>query len=360
MTDARNDRWSGMTGREPGMMMKRNYMAGKFGYRLNPDTLLYEIEKVSVKSRFLRAFLFLVWSVILAAIVWWFYISVLGLELPKTIILRKQNADWASRLEQMNKRLDAAEQTLLGVAGRDDGIYRNIFGMNPVDPQERYSGFSGVNRYAYLDEEGASPLLKNTVKRIDYLTKEAYVQSLSFDDVGAVSKRAGDMASCIPVIIPLNPGSRYRLSSPFGYRTDPVYGRTAFHAGLDFATDIGNKVYCSGDGVVEKATNEIRGYGNCVIVNHGFGYRTRYAHLKTILVGEGQKVYRGSLIGEAGRSGKATGPHLHYEVIYRGNAINPINYVDLDMDATEYETMVKKAEEASGMIPPSKLPKRTN
>lgn len=334
-------------------------MAGKFGYRINPDTLLYEIEKVSVRSRFLRFVLFLAWSILLAAAVLWFYVSVLGMELPKTMLLRKQNADWASRLEQMNKRLDAAQQTLAGIAGRDDGIYRNIFGLNPVSAESRHSGFSGVNRYAYLDEAGASPLLKSTVRRVDYLTKEAYVQSLSFDDVVAISKRAGDMASSIPVIIPLNPGSRYRLSSPFGYRTDPVYGRTAFHAGMDFATDIGNKVYCTGDGVVESVTNELRGYGNCVVVNHGFGYRTRYAHLKTILVGEGQKVSRGSLVGEAGRTGKATGPHLHYEVIYRGSPINPVNYVDLDMDAGEYDTMVRKAEEDSRVIPPSRLPKRT-
>ena len=339
-------------------LLNLQIMAGKFGYKLNPETLLYEMEKVSVRSRFLRFLLFLVWSIVLAVAVWWFYISVLGLELPKTIFLRKQNADWTSRLEQMNKRLDAAEQTLAGVAGRDDGIYRNIFGMNAVDPERRYSGFGGVNRYAYLEEEGASPLLRSTVLRLDYLTKEAYVQSLSFDDVGAIAKRAGDMASCIPVIIPLNPGSNFRLSSPFGYRSDPIYGRTAFHAGMDFATDVGNKVYCSGDGVVEKVSNEIRGYGNCVVVNHGFGYKTRYAHLKSVLVGEGQKVSRGTLIGEAGRSGKATGPHLHYEVIYRGSQINPVNYVDLDMDAKEYETMVKQAEEKSGVIPPSKLPKR--
>ena len=333
-------------------------MAGRSGYKINPETLLYEIEKVSVKSRFLRLLLFLVWSAILAVAVWWFYIAVLGLELPKTILLRKQNAAWASRLEQMNKRLDVVQQSLDGVAGRDDGIYRNIFGMNPVDPARRYSGFGGVNRYAYLDDEGASSLLRATAERLDFLTKEAYVQSLSFDDVGAISKRAGDMASCIPVIIPLNPGSRYHLSSPFGYRSDPVYGRTAFHAGMDFATDTGNKVYCTGDGVVEKVSSEIRGYGNCVIVNHGFGYKTRYAHLKTILVGEGQKVTRGALIGEAGRTGKATGPHLHYEVIYRGSPVNPVNYVDLEMDASEYETMVSQAEEKSGAIPPSKLPKR--
>ena len=330
----------------------------KFGYRINPDTLLYEIEKVSARSRILRFLLFLLWSLFLAVVVWWFYVSVLGMEFPKTLLLRKQNADWTSKLEQMNKRLDGLENALAGVAGRDDGIYRNIFGMNPVDPQRRYSGFGGVNRYASLDEEGASQLLRNTVRRVDILTKEAYVQSLSFDDVGAISKRAGDMASCIPVVIPLNPGSRYRLSSPFGYRSDPIYGRTAFHAGMDFATDIGNKVYCTGDGVVEKVLFGNSGYGNCVLINHGFGYVTRYAHLKVPLVTEGQKVKRGTLIGEAGRSGKATGPHLHYEVIYRGSPVNPVNYVDLDMDASEYDTMVKKAETGSGVIPPSKLPRR--
>ncbi len=339
-------------------LLNLQIMAGKFGYKLNPETLLYEIEKVSAKSRIWHGLFFLLWSLVLAAAVWWFYVAVLGMELPKTLLLRKQNADWTSRLEQMNKRLDALEASLAGVEGRDDGVYRNIFGLNQVDPERRHSGFGGVNRYAYLEEEGASPLLRKTVLRVDRLTKAAYVQSLSFDDVGAISKRAGDMASCIPVIIPLNPGSRYRLSSPFGYRSDPIFGYTLFHSGMDFATDIGNKIYSTGDGVVELVNNEIRGYGNQVIINHGFGYKTRYAHMKTIFVGEGQKVKRGTLIGEAGRSGKATGPHLHYEVLYRGSAINPVNYVDFEMDTKEYETMVKNAAEASGEIPPSKLPKK--
>lgn len=331
-------------------------MAGKRRYRLNPETLLYEIEKASVKSRLFHAFSFLIFSAIATIIVWWFYTSVLNLELPKTILLRKQNADWVSKMEQMQKHLDVMENALAGIAGRDDGVYRNIFGMNSIDPDRRLSGFGGVNRYAYLDDEGASSLLRKTVIRTDKLMNQTYVQTLSFDDVSAISRRAGDMASSIPLTMPVNPRANYHVSSRYGYRSDPIYGSTRFHAGLDFAMDAGNALYATGDGVVEKVSFEIRGYGNNIIINHGFGYKTRYAHMKTVAVVEGMKVKRGTYLGTSGRSGKATGPHLHYEVLYRGAHVNPDYYVDYEMAPEEYDTMIKQAAEASGVIPPSKLP----
>lgn len=326
------------------------------GYKLNPNTLLYEKVRTPLRHRLIGVLRFLLFSFAVTVLVVWFYTSVLGLELPKTILLRKKNTEWTSKLELMHKRLDAVQNTLWGVAGRDEGIYRNIYGMNQIDPERRYSGFGGVNRYDYLEDMGASTLLKKTIKRVDYLTKAAYVQAVSFDDVFAISRRAGDMASCIPVVLPMNPSSKYRLSSSFGYRRDPMNGRTKFHAGIDFAMDIGTPLYSTGDGIVEKVTFDLRGYGVQVIIDHGFGYRTRYAHLKTALVTEKMRVKRGTLIGESGKTGKSTGPHLHYEVLYRGHAVNPYNYLDFEMETSEYETMVSQASEASGVIPPSKLP----
>lgn len=156
------------------------------------------------------------------------------------------------------------------------------------------------------------------------------------------------MASCIPLIPPVNPDpTKYSLTSPFGYRSDPINGVTTFHAGLDFAMDQGNPIYATGDGVVKEVSNELYGYGNSVVIDHGFGYETRYAHMKIIYVVEGMQVKRGECLGESGKSGKVTGPHLHYEVFYRGDHVNPIDYIDLDMTSEEYMTMVRKVEQES-------------
>ena len=317
-------------------------------YRLNPQTLLYETERTPLLTRLSWILGFVAGSLLLAFFWFWIYSSVLGLEPPKTLILKKRNARWTSLVEQMDRRLDADQATLEGLQIRDDEIYRNIFGMNPIAPEIRNAGFGGVNRYAYLDVISENSLLKKTALRLDRLTKQAYVQSKSFDDVDALSRRAGDMASCIPLIPPVNPDpSKYSLTSPFGYRSDPISGVTTFHAGLDFAMDQGNPIYATGDGVVKEVSNELYGYGNSLIIDHGFGYETRYAHMKIIYVVEGMQVKRGECLGESGKSGKVTGPHQHYEVFYRGDHVNPIDYIDLDMTSEEYMTMVRKVEQES-------------
>ena len=189
------------------------------------------------------------------------------------------------------------------------------------------------------------------MRRLDKLTKKAYVQSKSFDDVALLSKRAGDMASCIPAIPPINPDpKKYRISSTFGYRSDPISHRTTKHNGIDFAMKPGNPVYTTGDGVVESVKFELFGYGNSIIIDHGFGYKTRYAHMKSIVVTEGMSLKRGECIGYSGNSGKSTGAHLHYEVLYRGNAVNPYNYFDLSITPEEYATMVQITQAASEKI----------
>lgn len=330
----------------------------KHKYRLNAETLLIEVDKTSLLRRVARALLFFVAVTLLTFVVMWFYTAVLGLELPKTIILKRQNAGWVSKMEQIGRELDQMETTLRGLSMRDDGIYRNIFGMNEIDDSRRYAGLSGVNRYDALDKEGASPMLKKLVRRVDVLSKAAFVQSSSFDDVSAISRRAGDMASCIPVVMPVNPGVNYHMSSTFGYRSDPIYHKSKFHSGIDMAMNPGTDVYAPGDGVVEKVAYEMRGYGRSVIIDHGFGYKTRYAHLKSIDVVEGMKVRRGEKIAQSGNSGKSTGPHLHYEVIYRGKHVNPLNYLDREMSPEDYATMVSQAKAASETMRPENLPKR--
>ena len=320
-------------------------------YKLNPETLLYEIEKASAKSRVLKTVVLVAASMALSLVYLWLFTSVLGLELPKTALLKMKNARWTSSMELMNRQLDMYDATLQGLSIRDDEIYRNIFGMNEIPQEVRNAGFGGVNRYEYLETVPENSLLRRASVRLDILTKKAYVQSKSFDDVEALSQRAGDMASCIPAIPPVLPDkSKYRISSTFGYRSDPISGVSKMHTGFDFACKPGNPVYASGDGVVSSVSFDLFNYGNSVVIDHGFGYKTRYAHLKTIFVAEGMKLKRGECIGESGNSGKSTGPHLHYEVIYRGRFVNPVNYFDLEMPVEEYASMVKHTAKESNNI----------
>lgn len=302
-------------------------------------------------SRLMKSALLFAGSLAMAVLYFWIYTSVLGFELPKTAILKKKNAEWGSRMAVMNSQLDRYDEDLKALQMRDDDIYRAIFGMDEIPQEVRNAGFGGVNRYERYDLIDNDGLLKNTAIRLDVLTKKTYVQSRSFEEVAALSKRAGDMASCIPAIPPVSPDKRkYRLSSVFGYRSDPLSGRRTMHKGVDFAMKPGNPVYATGDGVVESVSFEFFGYGNSLVIDHGFGYKTRYAHLKSIGVVEGMKVKRGECIGQTGNSGKSSGPHLHYEVIYKDRPVNPYNYYDLSMTPEEYATMVQSTADASEKI----------
>lgn len=303
------------------------------------------------KTGFLRLGVMFAVSLVMAFVYFWIYTSVLGFELPKTAYLKKVNARWGSKVEVLNSQLDRHEQSLNMLQMRDDDIYRSIFGMNEIPAAVRNAGFGGVNRYEKYDLMDADGLLKNTAIRLDKMTKKTYVQSRSFDEVTLLSKRAGDMASCIPAIPPIVPDKRkYKLSSTFGYRSDPFSGRSTMHKGVDFSLKPGNPVYATGDGVVESVGFEFFGYGNSVLIDHGFGYKTRYAHLKFIGVVEGMPVKRGECIGQSGNTGKSSGPHLHYEVIYKGRPVNPYNYYDLDMSPEEYSALVQSTADASPKV----------
>lgn len=322
-------------------------MAKKKNYIFNPRTLLYEVERRSRRSRVLKSLALFASSLGLAVLYFWIYTSVLGFELPKTLLLKKTNAGLTSRVEVLNRQLDRYDKTLTDLQMRDDGIYRSIFGMNEIPGDVRNAGFGGVNRYAHY----SNGPLKSTAIRLDILTKKTYIQSKSFDEIAHLSKRAGDMASCIPAIPPVVPDTRiYRLSSRFGYRKDPFSGRTKNHTGVDFAMKPGNPIYATGDGIVTNVKFELFGYGNQVVIDHGFGYKTRYAHMKTIGVVEGMKVKRGECIGLSGNSGRSSGPHLHYEVIYKDRHVNPANYYDLTITPEEYATMVQNTADASQKI----------
>ena len=318
-------------------------------YIFNSETLSYEEQIKSRRSRIIKYSCLFLASVAMTLLYVWIYTDVLGQDLPKTARLQRINDGWSAKVDLIDRHLDEYDEALASLQMRDDDIYRSIFGMSPISKEVRNAGFGGVNRYAYLEGADACGHIKGTVVRLDILTKKSYVQSKSFDDVAVVAERSGEMVSCIPKIAPIVPDrSVYRLSSSFGVRKDPITGRRARHQALDFAIEVGNPVYSTGDGTVVKVQRSRWGYGNNIVVDHGFGYKTRYAHLSSIDVHEGMAVRRGDFLGRTGNTGKSSGPHLHYEVIYMGRHVNPVNYLDLDIPAEEYASMVRQVGARSG------------
>ncbi|MBO4339810.1 MAG: M23 family metallopeptidase [Bacteroidales bacterium] len=307
-------------------------------YIINPKTLMAELQSDGSRQWW-KWLLVLLSGVAILLLYVWVSVSLLGADLPKTAILKHRNADWTTRMDQMSGQLDRCEELLSMLEVRDNKIYRSVYGMDEIPQAVRLSGFGGENRYE--DLEGTS--LSTIVPRLDILEKRAYIQSRSFDDVSMLQKTAGDMAAHIPAIPPMSTekGS-FHLSSPFGFRSDPLNGSHKRHTGMDFACPPGNPIYATGDGIVTKVAHERTGYGNHVIIDHGFGYKTRYAHMRDIEVEQGQKVSRGDFIGHSGRSGRCTGPHLHYEVLYRKDYANPALYMDLDISPKDYFEIAKK------------------
>ena len=312
-------------------------------YFYNPETLLYEVKKDNKYLKHIKVALLVLAVPVLVCLYFWIYVSVLHLELPKTAWLKRKHASWEARMDILDRKMDIYEQTLTGIEQRDDDVYRSIYGLSPIPEEVRNSGLEGVNRYSQLDALGANSRLKLSVHRLDVLTKRVYLRSRALDEMWDISSREGDMISCVPNVPPLmtSPGN-FRLSSGFGYREDPVYGGAERHVGQDFAADKGTPVYVTGDGVVEKSSFQFRGYGNEIVVDHGYGYKTRYAHLNTIEVTEGMKLSRGDRIGTVGSTGKSTGNHLHYEVLYMGERKNPRNYMDVAMPADEYAALINR------------------
>lgn len=301
----------------------------------------------SVTHILLRSFLMLAATSLMVVFYAWLYISVLGLDLPKAAMLKKRNAQWQSRSELLSRRLDACERALVGIEDRDNGVYRSIYGMGTI-PSEIKAAKIDAELFDSLASVGATPGFLSMLARVSDITRRTYVQSKSLDEINLVARRAGDMISCVPAVPPILPRPEsYRISSRFGYRVDPVRGGGEFHQGVDFAMQRGSPVYAVGDGVIEMAEIKFTGYGNEIVIDHGFGYKTRYAHLNTIEVAPGMKVSRGEKIGTVGNSGKSTGSHLHYEVMYRNGRVNPLNYMDLTIPEEEYRSMIDKRSEES-------------
>jgi len=215
--------------------------------------------------------------------------------------------------------------------------------MEEISSEVRNAGFGGVNRYSYLEALDPNGVLAKSVINMDVLYKKTFIQSKSFDDVFQLAKNADEMSFCVPAISPVNiTARRIRFSSSFGYRADPFTGSYRMHTGIDLSGPVGEPIYATGNGRVVEIGHDFYGYGNFVLIDHGFGYKTRYAHLKMSMVMVGKPIRRGEQIGLMGNTGRSRGPHLHYEVIYRNRPVNPVNYFSRDIEAEDFNKFISQ------------------
>lgn len=261
---------------------------------------------------------------------------------PSEKDLRMENSRLQAQYHILSSRLDESLQVMKGLQQRDDNLYRVMMQADPVADALRTPSYNKTNRYEDLMELPSAKLVVNTTQKMDLLERQLYIQSKSFDEVLALCKKHDEMLECIPAIQPVSNKDLKQTASGYGTRIDPICKTVKFHSGMDFSANVGTPVYATGNGVVRKAGWEGL-YGNCIQIDHGFGYVTRYAHLSKIDVRVGQKVVRGETIGKVGTTGKSTGPHLHYEVMVKGQIVNPVNYYFMDLNADDYDRMVEIA-----------------
>ena len=278
-------------------------------------------------------------SVVLAVL--YFLVFSIFFDSPKEKGLKRQISELKVNYQIVNDELNKIETILTDLQERDDNIYRTIFEAEPIHSTVREAGTGGSNVYRDLEKIENSEIVIDVKSRLDKIMKKIYVQSTSYDEVIDMAKNKEEMLACIPAIQPISNKDLKRTASGWGYRIHPIYKIRKFHYGMDFTAPAGSDIYATGDGVVEVVESSRRGYGNKIVLNHGFGYKTLYAHMSAFNVKEGQKVKRGDVIGFVGNTGLSTAPHLHYEVLHNNQNVNPINYYFNDLTSEEYDRMIE-------------------
>tara|TARA_A100001388_G_scaffold152160_1_gene113063 strand:+ start:193 stop:1164 length:972 start_codon:yes stop_codon:yes gene_type:complete len=311
----------------------------KVKYYYDKKSLSYKKINLTLKKKIQNLFIFIFSASIITSLSFFVFYSFF--DSPKEKKLKAEINYLTSNYQKFERKLLEIETVLDDIQKRDDNIYREIFEADPIPTEIRKAGFGGVNKYKYLEGFSNTELLKTLDKKLDILKKQLYVQSKSFDQVIKLTKDKNKMLSSIPAIQPLSNKDLSRMASGFGYRIDPIYKTRKFHAGMDFSAKTGTPIYATGDGKIYKVKNSKRGYGNHVIIDHGYGYKTLYAHMSKNAVKKNQKVKRGDIIGFVGNTGKSVAPHLHYEVHKNGKKINPVNFYYNDLNAEEYEKMIE-------------------
>jgi len=313
----------------------------KVKYYYDSDTLSYRKIELRRRDKLGKMMIFLLASAMVGAIM------VLGLyqfiEPPKQKVLNRELENMKLHYDLLENKMKQAEIVLDGIQIRDNNIYRTYFEANPIPEEQRKAGFGGINRYKTLEGFNNSEMIIEATKNLDILSKQLYVQSKSLDEIIDLAKDKEKLLSSIPAIQPVSKQDLTRMASGFGWRLDPFTKARKRHKGMDFTSPKGTPVYATGNGKIIRADTRATGYGKHIRIDHGFGYVTLYAHLSKFNVKKGQKVKRGDLIGYVGSTGRSQAPHLHYEVRYNKNQVNPINFYYGDLSPSEFQEMLKTA-----------------
>lgn len=315
----------------------------KVKYYYDPEKLAFHKIRPKKRTAIGYVLLFILSSALFGLLGFFILLNTSVLETPKDKIQKREIEEFKTNYKLLNRKLDLLTEVLNELEVRDNYIYRAYFNTAPIPSDQRRSGLGGINRYQRFEGLNNEILLKSTNEKIDRIAKQTAIQSQSLDDIIELAKGKEKLLAAIPAIQPVKNEDLKSLASGFGYRTDPFTKITKFHEGMDFSAKIGTPVYATGDGTVTRANNRLSGYGNLIEIDHGFGYKTRYAHLSKYNVKQGQKVKRGDIIGFVGSTGRSTGAHLHYEVYYQGKVANPLNFYYGSISAKEYELLAEQA-----------------
>ncbi len=312
----------------------------KFIY--NTQTLRYEKVEEPLKVKILRIFGFVsavaVAAFVLISVVLTYFPS------PKEKALMREIEQMKHVYSALGSDIKDMSKVLNNLQERDASVHRTMFGMDPVDTDVWNGGIGGHDKYSNLTKyKNSSSLLISTSEQVSKLKRQMIIQSKSLDTIVNLAQDREQMFSSIPSIKPVRSdrlNRKMRLMSGFGMRLHPIHKVRRMHAGLDFSAKKGTPIQVTGDGKVVAVKKLRTGYGRHIIVDHGYGYKTLYAHMDEMEVKKGQKVKKGQVIGTVGNTGTSTAPHLHYEVRYKDKAVNPIHYCMDGLSPEQYQEMV--------------------
>jgi len=313
----------------------------KIKYYYNTHTLRYEKLETPLRVKMLRVFGFIAAALVTAGFISYLAFRFIGS--PNEKLLRIENEKLNDRYREMSQELKKIEQQMSDLEDRDNEVYRSIFEANPIPDSARAKELEKEKQVAQVEGMEENDLINSIVNSMNNLSSRIKSQQASFQEINHLVNNKEKLLAATPAIQPVSNKDLKRIASGFGYRIDPIYKTVKLHPGLDFTSPAGTPIYATANGTVETAGNTGNGYGNHVVINHGFGYKTLYGHMYRIKTRSGQKVVRGEVIGWVGSSGKSTGPHCHYEVIKNGNKIDPIYFFYNDLTPEQFDRLLKLA-----------------
>lgn len=315
----------------------------KFVY--NKHTLQYEKINVPIKTRLFKLFGYL--SAVVVATVAMYFVSSKYFPSPKEQSLQREISQLDYHLKNLTEEYSSISQELDFLQQKDADIHRQVLGMDPIDQAVWEGGVGGHDQYSYLNNFAQSgDLLKTALTKADKLKRQIQLQRASLDSIHNIAKVRELKLASIPSIKPVQEDKlkrKIRYLSGFGWRMHPIHKVKKFHNGIDFTAPAGTPIQATGDGKVKKVEKRRSGYGYNVTIDHGYGYETLYAHMKSILVKKGEKVKKGQKIGTVGSTGSSTAPHCHYEVRINGRAVNPIDFCMDGLNPLEYQELLHQA-----------------